>query len=164
MKTDYVGIDYSLGQSNFNTKTGIHFGVIPHMEVGEAWYDIEPTYDCEGCEFEQCNTGDCEGCELKNTEDCTEDQNCDPCENYYFVFDDDGYKAQQSGEVDIFVIESPYYTLCQFCSPCAPGAGYLMNTVIPDGVKAYCLGHHWFEGEKAPYPVFDVKTDKEIKA
>lgn len=165
MEKEYAGIDYSHGQNNVNHETGIHYGVISHHEVGEAWYDIEPTYNCEGCDFEQCNSGDCEDCEFENNDDnCSQDFNCDGCEDYYFVIDDDGYQAQQTDETDIFIIESPYYTLCQFCSPCAPGAGYLMNTVIPDGIKAYCLGHEWFEGEKAPYPVFDVKTGNEIKA
>jgi hypothetical protein len=29
--------------------------------------------------------------------------------------------------------------------------------------KVYCFGHDWFEGNKAPYPVFSVKTGFEIK-
>jgi hypothetical protein len=29
-----------------------------------------------------------------------------------------------------------------------------------DGPKTYCLSHDWFDGGVAPYPVYDVGTDK----
>jgi len=63
-------------------------------------------------------------------------------------------------DTDIFITKSPYYTLCNFCSPCAPGAGYIMEQ-NKNGVKAYCFGHDWFDDGKAPYKVYNVKTDKE---
>lgn len=79
-----------------------------------------------------------------------------------FYYDQNGYKAFQSGDdPDIFVEMSPYYTLCAFCSPCAPGAGYLTDQ-RENGVKAYCFGHDWFESGKAPYTVYDVKTGKKV--
>lgn len=134
------GIDYSMGMANVNHETGIHYGVIHQGEVIEAWADSsEPVYpDCDCEDF----------CE---------------CEAQAFEYDKGGYKVFQSGDdCDIFITESPYYTTCQFCSPCAPGAGYIMNTV-KDGVKAYCFGHDWFENGKAPYPVYDVKTGKRVK-
>ena len=31
-----------------------------------------------------------------------------------------------------------------------------------NGIKAYCFGHDWFDYGKAPYKVFDVKTNKEV--
>jgi len=79
-----------------------------------------------------------------------------------FTYDSEGYQAEQSyDDPDIFITKSPYYTLCQFCSPCAPGAGYIMNRGT---VKAYCFGHEWFEGNKAPYPVYSVATGEEVKS
>lgn len=139
MKTNYSGIDYGSGLANIDHKTGIRYGVIHQGEVIQSWADSStPVYpDCDCEDF----------CE---------------CEMLCFEYDDDGYKASQSGDdCDIFIVESPYYTTCQFCSPCAPGAGYIMNTV-KDGVKAYCFGHEWFENGKAPYPVYDVKTGKKV--
>lgn len=80
-----------------------------------------------------------------------------------FTLDNGEYKAVQNGDdSDIFIIKSPYYTLCQFCSPCAPGAGYIMNTV-ENGVKSYCFGHDCFEDNKAPYPVYSVETGELIE-
>lgn len=33
---------------------------------------------------------------------------------------------------------------------------------FPDSNKCYCLGHDWFDDNKAPYPVFDVKTGNQV--
>jgi hypothetical protein len=57
---------------------------------------------------------------------------------------------------DIWVLKSPYYTLCHECSPCAPCAGYLTDQ--PGSVKAYCLPPDWFEDEKPTYPVWNRET------
>lgn len=88
-----------------------------------------------------------------------------------FVVDDGEYKATCGGDGDVFIIESPYYTRGQFCSPCAPGAVYLRNS-IDDGAKAYCFAPDWFDdygdvtgeycGEETscPYPVFRVSDDE----
>jgi hypothetical protein len=78
----------------------------------------------------------------------------------YYSFEHDGYKAFQSyDDPDIFIEKSPYYTFCDFCSPCAPGAGYLTTE---GNVKTYCFGHDWFFNSKAPYRVFSVETKEEI--
>jgi hypothetical protein len=86
-----------------------------------------------------------------------------------FVYTDDGYSLHQGvEEFDLWVLKSPYFTYAQFCSPCAPGACYLLNWLgqssYNDNNKAYCLGHDWFENGVAPYPIYDVVTGKEIKA
>ena len=73
-------------------------------------------------------------------------------------YDGNGYTLSDCLDNDIFVLKSPYYTFAQFCSPCVPGAGNLDNP-DPDGVKCYCLGHEWFEEEKASYPVYQVSDD-----
>ena len=111
-----------------------------------------------------------------NCPNCNEpfdDMTFDMLEPDHFRYLQDGYKCYQpvDGQMDIFVELSPYYTYAQFCSPCAPGAVYLMNHIEShDPVskdenlsnKGYCLGHDWFESRTAPYPVYDIKTRKRI--
>lgn len=109
-----------------------------------------------------------------------------------FFIDDREYKAHHSDDGDIFIEKAPYFTYAQFCSPCAPGAGYLMNPFVNEwensgteqsGVmpaedypqdykykagcagfpKVYCFGHDWYENGKAPYPVFSVETGEIVK-
>ncbi len=110
-----------------------------------------------------------------------------------FFIDNEEYKIFQSGDdTDLFIEKSPFFTYAQFCSPCAPGAGYLMNPFTNErensdtgqsGVaaaedypqdyklraelagfpKVYCFGHDWFENGKAPYPVFSVETREIVK-
>lgn len=104
---------------------------------------------------------------------CCGDYRCDECRILFdgedafgdeplgHVLDDGEYKATQSGDdSDIFILKSPYFTRCRYCSPCAPGAGHL-TSCDDDGIRAYCFGHDWFyddEHESAPYPVFCVAT------
>jgi hypothetical protein len=78
------------------------------------------------------------------------------------TLDKDGYQATLDEHNDVFLVKSPYYTHAQFCSPCAPGAGHLDNP-CESGPKTYCFGHDWFADGKAPYPVYDVKTGKQVK-
>ena len=75
--------------------------------------------------------------------------------------DDGEYKAEQCGDdVDIFIFKSPYYTRAQFCSPCAPGAGYLRSP-CENGPKTYCFGPDWFDDYRpCPYPVYRVDNDE----
>jgi hypothetical protein len=100
---------------------------------------------------------------------------CEDCKHFFgsesafgdsplgFYVNEADLSAHCSDDGDIFITKSPFYTLCQFCSPCAPGAGYLMNP-CEDGIKAYCFGHDWFEDGKAPYPVYSVETNALIEA
>lgn len=163
-QTDYAGIDYSLGMANRDEETGISYGVVPVHAVGERWYgDSEANYGkphCPKCgneareateeEQEKFDCGErsdceyfCEGCEalLDSGEVWAES----PLSFYYL---DEEYALEQDAEdVDIWVSKSPYFTRAQFCSPCAPGAGYLMNP-CDAGPRTYCLGHEWFEAVK----------------
>lgn len=113
-----------------------------------------------------------------------------PEEPLRHVLRDDGY-AGAINETDIIITLSPFYTHAQFCSPCAPGAGHLEHPCyklipvrflrsrksrirrkwakrsdnhrrVPLGVRTYCLGHDYFYHNQAPYPVFDVVTNKEV--
>lgn len=169
METSYKGIDYSFGQVNFDKSTGIHFGVIPMHSVCQAWCDDSEGYygkpeasECPHCperdtvDVQVENWGDTATCEVCHTE--WEVELPDYAEPISHFIDDGEYKAEQSQDsCDIFVMRSPYYTHAQFCSPCAPGACYLLNP-CDSGEKAYCFGHDWFENGLAPYPVFNVAT------
>ena len=175
MNTRDRGIDYGMGKTNVCPKTGIRYGVIPMNRLAEyAYEDFEADYGkphCPKCGNEAADYNDYEG----ETDDwghavCEcDDYICPDCE-YVFgcesaygdepvdtLLDQDGYLASLDEHGDVFIIKSPYYTHAQFCSPCAPGAGYCLNT-CEDGVKTYCMGRDWFEGEVAPYPVYSVKT------
>lgn len=136
MKTEYTGIDYSHGKANIDNDTGIRFGVIP-LHALEYWAVEE--FDCIYGDFDE------------NDPD-------DEAEPVGWALDNWQYTATLgTDDQDIFITKSIYYTHAQFCSPCAPGAGYLLNP-CEAGPKTYCFGHDWFEGNKAPYPVYSVET------
>jgi len=103
-------------------------------------------------------------------EEIDEDEANEGLEPQGFVYNTEGYQASQSQDSpDIFITKSDYYTWCDYCSPCAPGAGYLTSNRPFRGedergndCKAYCFGHDWFEGGKAPYEVYRVSDDSEV--
>ena len=157
------GIDYGMGQTNIDHANSIRYGVIHIHEVTQAWCDESTQIYSDACPY--CGNGEgmeagktCPSCEreLKDGDfDCQESMGCE--------YNDEGYVARQGGDSpDIFITKSPYYTRAAFCSPCAPGAGDLSHP-CDDGAKSYCFGHDWFEGGKAPYPVFSVETNEEVK-
>ena len=159
-----MGIDYGRGITNIDLETGIRYGVIHQGDVLQAWCDSsEGQYNNENCpecghDLRTRKNGDlyCPGCKEFDLETSFDMQSPES-----FTYYAEGYQcAQTADDPDIFVIKSPYYTWCRFCSPCAPGAGYLTDHLptIGDGVKAYCFGHDWFESGRAPYPVFSVTT------
>lgn len=159
-----AGIDYGLGKTNIDHETGIRYGVIPMNDLGEfSWESFEPVYGPEHCPV--C------GNELLMGEE--KDYTCDACQVDYWsdelfsepigwALDDNEYVAEYDDHGDVFILESPYFTYAQFCSPCAPGAGYLRNHT-PGGVKTYCFGHDWFDGGEAPYPVYSVETGELVE-
>jgi len=146
----YVGIDYGHGLTNRDTKTGIRYGVIPAHAVGEAWYESsEPDYGkphCPECETELDDSLECKLHGEIQPEDAY------PEEPFGFSYSQDGYEAYQGQDGDIFITKSPFVTRAAFCSPCAPGACYLLSP-NESGERAYCFGPDWFENETAPYPV-----------
>lgn len=168
MSTNY-GIDYSGGSANVNAETGIHYGVIPLNCLGEfAIEEFEPDYGeptCPNCgnEVEQYNDktrSKYEKLILFTCENCKQNYYSEECfgdEPVSRTLENTQYTAPLDSDGDIFITRSPYYTHAQFCSPCAPGACHLGNPVDSSGPKAYCFGHDWFDGEKAPYPVYSVK-------
>jgi hypothetical protein len=177
--TDYPGIDYSLGQANVDQETGIHYGVIAlHELLPEAADDIFTTGDDLGFEEMQIqakadlaaaiasaveNYGSVDA--EKAAEEIIDNLEWHDCMGVSgpYEYSSEGITVRtMSDNTEIFVLKSPYYTHSQFCSPCAPGAGYLMNP-CPDGPRTYCLGHDWFEGRKAPYPVYSVETGELVE-
>lgn len=163
MKTvDYKGIDYGFGRTNIS-KSGIRYGVIPQDAVLQAWADSsEPDYGEPTCP--KCGN-------KVNPARHNKDYHCPHChENYWsdsvfgdplgFELMDGEYSAHCGEDGDIFILDSPYFTYAQFCSPCAPGACYLLNALEDrdENNRAFCFGHDWFEDGRAPYPVYSVKT------
>jgi len=140
---EYKGIDYGLGKYNIDTQKMIRYGVISQGDIMDAWCELaEPHYHEAPTEEEM---------EFAEP-DC-------------WCYEDEGYVAHSDDYGDVFIIESPYYTYAQFCSPCAPGACHLNNPISekdPNN-KCYCFGHEWFENEKAPYPVYSVETDELVE-
>lgn len=175
------GIDYGSGRTNINHETGIRYGVISQNSVLQAWADsAEPDYGpatCPKCGRDALTYDTFEGddSEFEIGHGCA-DFVCVDCE---YVFDSQeafGDEAQSWSYVDddyelgsafdnteIFVTKSPFYTFAAYCSPCAPGAGNLDSPIV-DGAKTYCLGHDWFDDQKAPYPVYRVDDNSLVVA
>lgn len=165
--TTYAGLNYAGKNSTVNkdNETGIRYGVISQNAVLQAW--------CDSSEGEYANVCPHCGNEPKSGKDIRDMKRCPSCrkvlrdgdfdegEPIAYTLDDGEYLASCGEDGDIFIIKSPYYTYAQFCSPCAPGACHLNNPLespIEDN-KCYCFGHDWFDdSEKAPYPVYSVKT------
>lgn len=180
-----AGIDYGMGKSNVDVKTGIRYGVIAQNNVGEALANSDLVYDygkptCPKCgneavEYDLNKDAKEDGDDFDCAEHECADFMCLACEYVFggesafgdeaqgWSYEDDGYSLVDCLDVNVFVLASSFYTLAPFCSPCVPGAGDLDNA-RDDGVKTYCLGHDWFESGKAPYPVFEVLPGKEIPA
>ena len=164
-----VGIDYGRGLVNVDQKTGIRFGVIHSGELGQAWYD-----SCEG-DYGKEHCPECDN--AIHTEHANGQLFCVHCQATWdyvdvfpespiaWVYEDDQYSMEQGGDdCDVFVTRSPFYTLCSFCSPCAPGAGYIMSQ-NPEGVRAFCPGHDWFEEhDRTPIRIWSVESGLEVIA
>ena len=157
-----------MGQANVDPKTGIRYGVISQHSVGEQWYEnAEPEYGtpeeitCPECELEIWAGSNTKWGDEITCPECgqlVEVQIPDMTEPAGWSYEGEGYKLSDCLDTDIFVLDSPYYTFAQFCSPCVPGAGNL-DTPLEGGVKCYCLGHDWFESNEAPYPVYRVSDN-----
>jgi hypothetical protein len=170
------GIDYGCGVTNVDGETGIRFGVIALNDLsGDAAEDIFTHGEDVGYAAAIDEIKDSlqngfrhvmESVGLKPDDNdlsdiadqIMQDQDWNYESSGPYEYEGEGLSLRtMSDNTELFVLKSPYYTHCQFCSPCAPGAGYLMNP-CPDGPKTYCLGHDWFEDGKAPYPVYSVET------
>lgn len=83
-----------------------------------------------------------------------------------YTYEKDGYQLTGCLQTDLFIIKSKFYSYAQFCSPCVPGAGNLDSPMGPEtgAPRCYCLGHDWFEHDKAPYRVWRVEDHVELIA
>lgn len=178
------GIDYGLGTTNRDPQSGIRYGVIPMNAIScWAWESMEAEYgdpqcpDCESpvADYDDDAHGEYDGSHGYRKHRCC-DYACDSCKRVYdsdevfpeepcghTISDPDYSGVIHGGDSDLFVTCSPYYTHARFCSPCAPGACYLLNPTDKSGPRCYCLGHDWFDKGKAPYPVFRVSDGTLVK-
>jgi hypothetical protein len=171
--------------SNYDEKTGIHYGVIsPHSINQDALDEIysDGTDTCyENAREEMLDDFDT-FCSDHNipVDRVNTDSLIDAWSDHYesdgsgvMDYEDKEYTLHISGDnFGIFVILSPYYTFCRQCSPCAPGAGDLNNPVDTTGYdytesvltfsKTYCLDASYFDEGKAPYKVYRVDNDQEV--
>lgn len=176
MKENYAGVDYGRGMSYVDHETGIRYGVINQSYVGQAWLEEgEPVYlyCCGECSHEIGGeaTDKCPNCGYE-----FEDWYFDNMEPLGWSYRDENVTAECGDDGDIFITTSKYFTYAAYCSPCYPGAGYLMNPFVnywensgtrqsgimtPENYpndyknkaeaagypKVYCFGHDWFKSE-----------------
>ena len=183
--SDYAGINYgSYAGSNVDHATGIHYGVIDLNSLsGYAIEAFEPDYGyatCPKCGNAATSTTYLDP-EIEESEGYESGVGCADyyCANCRYIFDaQEAYPEEPLGhsyeggeyilDLDSFgvwVFTSLYYTYAQYCSPCCPGAGNLDTPCTQESgaPKAYCLGHDWFDGDKAPYPVYRVSDDSLVQ-
>lgn len=140
-------IDYGNGKTNIN-ENGYRYGAMAINSLNNWIYEeIEYTYPEP---------------ELDDNGNEIEDEYAEPMG---FELNKHGYKAFSSFDnTCLFLIESPYFTYTDLCSPCASGAGNLNSHATPNtGYKTLCFGHSMFDDERAPYPVYCVKSGQIIQ-
>lgn len=171
-----MSFDYGNGKTNID-KNGIRFGVISCYSLS-SWLmgEAEPIYQ-ESIDL------DCPECKQSFSTDnlCPDDyQTCPNCEHeqryreldclepigYDYFPNNSEIESQYSESLNcLFITKSPYVTYGGYCSPCAPGAIDLDNAEQYDessGQLAYCLPHDCFEGDEAPYRVFNLADRSEV--
>lgn len=164
---------------NQDPETLIHFGCIPARELinyAQTFYDeAEDTRFADGVHEIKTTIGELS--ELVDDETRAEMIEL-ATENYSENYESEGAPLElnrddvlilqgNGDETDIFVIKSLYYCFAPPCSPCAPGAGYLMDADKKKGgrhhpFKTYCLDSSWFKGGKAPYKYYEVISDEAV--
>jgi hypothetical protein len=173
--------NYGSGDDNRDPVTKIRYGVIPPQDV-YYWNDVAEPADtppmCPDCgrDVVEYNEHNHERYERSNGLRCCPDFACENCRHamsdmdvHYaddcvpMILDDGDYKAHETPGRDVWVVRSPFFTYAEFCSPCAPGALYLLNSVEPcEDMRAYCFGPDMFKDDKPPYDVYSVETGELI--
>lgn len=176
----YSGIDYGMGRTNIDSETGIRYGVLSNSELASHAWDI--IYS-EATDLDYAEAVENAKSELAHAiKSVLEEYSAsfDAVELAGNIIDDLDFDLESGGDSrrylyegesetfsvlsdgDLMVTKSEYYTLCSFCSPCAPGAGYLGS----DGnVKTYCLGPDWFSDDRPiPYDCFRVSDGSPVTA
>ena len=175
---NYSGIDYGMGRTNIDRETGIRYGVISDRDLAShAWdtiyseaTDLDYEEAVENARSELAHAIKSALTDYSTSFDANEladsiiddlDFNLEyAADGVRYLYDKDGETFNVLSDGDIMITSSKFYTLCAFCSPCAPGAGYLGS----DGdVKTYCLGPDWFSAENPmPYTCFSVDTGERV--
>lgn len=173
-----MSIDYGFGKCNLNPETGIRYGVISgqylETEILEKFY--EAGLDHLVSEFEARVTKALletlkEETQFSTFESTGVDAFREHLKDFHWAeyldlspfgdclcgrYEEAGIIAEQHSDGDVFVLESPYYTKAPFCSPCAPGAGYLADGSFEGQACTYCMPNDWFpEGRACPYPYWE---------
>jgi hypothetical protein len=178
------GIDYSLGLSNRDKSTGIHYGCISQNSILEYWAEeSEGQYGDATCGYCGNTMLPCDNEAIPDLDDSPEgwedngrDYACLTCKKSFdsdesfpdepigYTLNDGTYTAEDCLDSDVILTKSPYYTLAPYCSPCVPGAGDLNNAEdCTEGIKAYCFGHECFDEGRAPYPVYRVADNSSVE-
>jgi hypothetical protein len=166
-----------------NVETGIHYGVIPKNDLfncAEEFFENAEDMSLKEALEEITDTINSLKDQLSESaiKDMLDIAEQDFGENFdgecsLMRYEKDGFIIEASNDdCDLFIIKSPFYTLAPPCSPCAPGAGYLRDsikedeldengevTIGSDGIKIYCLPEDWFEEGKCPYKYWEVKEN-----
>lgn len=166
------GIDYSgpAGTCNRDPDTGIRYGIISaHALADWLWDEVEDVYHphCPSCggdlpeETIDALDEDSQPCPMcEETIEAREDVYGDePSER--IIQTSEGIKGFIDSSMDVWIVESPYYTRASFCSPCALGAVSL-GSPCEDGERGYCLPHPWYRDGEAPHPVFRLADDRRV--
>jgi len=173
-QTTYAGINYA-GKSGANQdkETGIHFGVINCNAISpDAIEDIyqngtDLSFEAWKEEIkekvkEAVKSALDDFIRSRHIEDMADDAAESVLNNDWlgdnfegggpsnYRYEDGELILELHSDGDIFVIKSPVVCNAQYCSPCAPGAGYLANPCA-DGPVCYCLPEDWFD-EETPCP------------
>lgn len=163
---------------NQNPTTLIHFGCVPARELfesGQDFYENAEDTHYANCvrKIDQIVNDLSEYVDEKTRAEMIQLATDNFNENYEnecapLELNRDGILILQGNQddPDIFVILSPYYCYAPACSPCAPGAGYLMDADKIDEeprapYKTYCLDSSWFAKGECPYKYYEVISDEE---
>lgn len=143
--TDYAGIDYGSGKSNYDTATGIRYGVISQntpdpeavQDIFERGTDLTfEAYQREAVDkvrsalsdYFSDSKWDNKPSKLDNAVERVMYEIVDDINEQYqpdshdTLYEQDGYKITNCLDNDLMILKSPYFTYAQFCSPCVPGA------------------------------------------
>lgn len=174
-----TSIDYSMGTANFDQETGMHYGVIPLNDLGEGSFeeimqngtdvDYESAMEELKSELTRAIKSTLEDYCKADWASIAEEVISDLDLDYESTGDCVRYRYEQNGTIlktdssgDLWVIKSPYFAMCSYCSPCAPGAGHLLTE---GEVETYCLGPDWFDSDHPmPYQCLSVADCSKVTA
>mgnify|MGYP006921356216 CR=1 FL=1 len=170
------GIDYGMGMTNIDHKTGIRYGVIQlnHL-AGESFEEIISNGDnldymewkqekidaikqaIAGCFEGEISIEEIDGEAILDSLEIEYPESPGDCPRYRY--EQEGYILETDFSGDVFVIKSPYVASRGFCSPCAPGACHLKTK---GEILCYCLGEDWFdEFNPCPYEILPAPQSQE---